>query len=54
MLLAFVMFLMFYLVYKAVSSPNNVVYNTASPYCETKRRSEKRLKLLKPIIYTTV
>ena len=51
MLLVFIMFVIFYLVYKAVSSPKIVAYYTAFWYSETKRRSEKRLTLSRPIIY---
>ena len=50
------MFVMFYFVCKAVSSPKDVIYNTTFPYTtfqysETKRRSEKRLTFFRWITH---
>ena len=45
---------MFYFVCKAVPSPKDAIHNTTFPHSETKRRSEKRLALSRPIIFTVI
>lgn len=47
----FVMFVMFYDIYKAVLSPKEVIHKTTFRWSETKRRREKPLTHSRPIIY---